>query len=303
LMKSIYLIDCPGVVYPSGDTETEIVLKGVVRVENIPEPEEHVAEILKRVKKEYIYNTYKIENWEDHFDFLTQYARNCGKLLKGGEPDLATVAKMILNDWQRGKIPYFVSPQFEDNLPAGEKPSGEAFPVVTQKFRNIRVVNSFIGEDNKKLEEEEQVESETPDWDQVYQSENEDVENEESEEGVDENEDDNEAEDEENEEDDENPTFDSKEEGLSLDFEDSEEEKDDKKSKKRKAVEVEESSEEEETEKKKKQLRMTTNKKKIGVHYYDKANVKNRNRKKTKTPKHQVMREVSHQKKKFHAKK
>ena len=29
-MRRIYLIDCPGVVYPSGDTDTEIVLKGVV---------------------------------------------------------------------------------------------------------------------------------------------------------------------------------------------------------------------------------------------------------------------------------
>ena len=31
LMKRIYLIDCPGVVYPSGETQTEIVLKSVVR--------------------------------------------------------------------------------------------------------------------------------------------------------------------------------------------------------------------------------------------------------------------------------
>lgn len=31
-MRRIYLIDCPGVVHPSGDTETEIVLKGVVRI-------------------------------------------------------------------------------------------------------------------------------------------------------------------------------------------------------------------------------------------------------------------------------
>ena len=29
-MRRIYLIDCPGVVYPTGDTESEIVLKGVV---------------------------------------------------------------------------------------------------------------------------------------------------------------------------------------------------------------------------------------------------------------------------------
>jgi len=31
LMKKIYLIDCPGIVAPSGDSETDIVLKGVVR--------------------------------------------------------------------------------------------------------------------------------------------------------------------------------------------------------------------------------------------------------------------------------
>lgn len=29
LFKRIFLIDCPGIVYPSGDTETDIVLKGM----------------------------------------------------------------------------------------------------------------------------------------------------------------------------------------------------------------------------------------------------------------------------------
>lgn len=30
LMRRIFLIDCPGVVYPSEDSESDIVLKGVV---------------------------------------------------------------------------------------------------------------------------------------------------------------------------------------------------------------------------------------------------------------------------------
>ena len=30
LMDRIYLIDCPGVVYPQGDSDTQIILKGVV---------------------------------------------------------------------------------------------------------------------------------------------------------------------------------------------------------------------------------------------------------------------------------
>ena len=30
LMNNIYLIDCPGIVYPTGATTTDLVLKGVV---------------------------------------------------------------------------------------------------------------------------------------------------------------------------------------------------------------------------------------------------------------------------------
>ncbi len=31
-------------------------------------------------------------------------------LLKGGEPDLKAVSKIVISDWQRGEIPYFVLP-------------------------------------------------------------------------------------------------------------------------------------------------------------------------------------------------
>lgn len=35
---------------------------------------------------------------------------NCSVFSQGGEPDLQTVSKMVLNDWQRGRIPFFVKP-------------------------------------------------------------------------------------------------------------------------------------------------------------------------------------------------
>lgn len=54
--------------------------------------------------------TYEIDAWTDADDFLSKVATRYGKLIKGGEPDRPTVAKMILNDLQRGKIPYFVRP-------------------------------------------------------------------------------------------------------------------------------------------------------------------------------------------------
>lgn len=55
LMKRIFLIDCPGVVYNKNtDSESDIVLKGVVRVENLEDATEHVDMVLKRVKPEYL---------------------------------------------------------------------------------------------------------------------------------------------------------------------------------------------------------------------------------------------------------
>uniref|UniRef100_A0A8C7E6A6 Nucleolar GTP-binding protein 2 n=1 Tax=Naja naja TaxID=35670 RepID=A0A8C7E6A6_NAJNA len=123
LMRRIFLIDCPGVVYPSGDSETDIVLKGVVQVEKIKSPEDHIATVLDRAKPEYIRKTYKIETWENAEDFLKKLALQTGKLLKGGEPDLHTVSRMVLNDWQRGRIPFFVKPP---NVEQGSQPAGAA---------------------------------------------------------------------------------------------------------------------------------------------------------------------------------
>jgi len=111
LMKKIYLIDCPGIVPPGkGETDTEKVLRGVVRVEHLQSPEDYVAEILNRCKHKYVARHYKISTWSSHIDFLEQLAKKCGRLGKGGEPDLNAVSKIVLNDWNRGKLPFFVPP-------------------------------------------------------------------------------------------------------------------------------------------------------------------------------------------------
>ncbi|KAK3147239.1 hypothetical protein QOZ80_3BG0279890 [Eleusine coracana subsp. coracana] len=124
LTKKIFLIDCPGVVYQNNDSETDIVLKGVVRVTNLADAAEHIGEVLRRVKKEHLQRAYKIQDWADDNDFLIQLCRTSGKLLKGGEPDLTTVAKMVLHDWQRGKIPFFVPPpqHSEEAAPENSEP-------------------------------------------------------------------------------------------------------------------------------------------------------------------------------------
>lgn len=115
LMKRIFLIDSPGVVYNVGDDEIDTVLKGVVRAERLEEPTEIIPTILRRVKKEHIQKQYLLASWTDHTDFLEKLAKRNGKLRKGGEPDMNSVAVSVINDWQRGKLPFFVAPPKAEN--------------------------------------------------------------------------------------------------------------------------------------------------------------------------------------------
>lgn len=100
-------------------------------------------------------------------------------LLQGGEPDLMTAAKMVLYDWQRGKIPFFVPPpQEEDNtsevpLVAGDERDGEteteenkeksssamkaiADVILSQQLENVPVQSELYSETELKGEMSEQ---------------------------------------------------------------------------------------------------------------------------------------------------
>ena len=114
-MKRIYLIDCPGVVPPSNnDSPEDILLRGVVRVENVENPEQYIAAVLKKTKPQHIQRTYDVGSFETATEFLEILARKGGRLLKGGEADVDGAAKMVLNDFVRGKIPWFTPPPVQE---------------------------------------------------------------------------------------------------------------------------------------------------------------------------------------------
>lgn len=120
LMKRIYLIDCPGVVPPNqNDTAEDILLRGVCRVENVHNPEQYIPAVLSRVLPRHLERTYGIKHQENYLDWLALLARQGGRLLKGGEADLDGVAKMVINDFLRGKIPWYTPP------PKGQGKGGE----------------------------------------------------------------------------------------------------------------------------------------------------------------------------------
>ena len=186
LTKRIYLIDCPGIVPTSAkDSQTSTVLKGVVRIEALATPSEHIPALMERVKPIYLSRTYDIplpdpddpsRGW-DAETFLDKLARMKGRLLKGGEPDLDSVAKIVLSDWVRGRIPFFVPPperpeelnQAEEKAKAANKKAADAkgkakaeevedgaqpkLVPVKQNLGSIMQKNTFVAEDIRPLEE------------------------------------------------------------------------------------------------------------------------------------------------------
>lgn len=126
LMKRIYMIDCPGIVPPNqDDTDEDLLLRGSVRVENVEYPAQYIEAVLKRVQPRHLQRTYDITNYDNGIMFLEQLCRKSGRLLKGGEADVDGAAKMVLNDWIRGKIPWFTPPPYKEGEATADGPVKE----------------------------------------------------------------------------------------------------------------------------------------------------------------------------------
>jgi nuclear GTP-binding protein len=156
LFKRIALIDCPGVVVDSaGDTEVDSVLKGVVRAERLENPQEFVEPILGNVKPEHIAAQYKLtEKWTDANSLMEMIAKKCGRLRKGGDPCLRSAAIMLVNDYQRGRLPHYVAPPElktpEDQVDTAELKTSDAKESL-QVHQNL----DQVGEEHMKGVDEE----------------------------------------------------------------------------------------------------------------------------------------------------
>lgn len=108
LTRPLDLIDCPGIVPPNmNDTPEDLLLRGVVRIENVEYPSHYIEALMGKVKRHHLERTYELKGWDGYMSFLEMLARKLGRLLKGGEPDVEGVAKIVVHDFLRGKIPWF----------------------------------------------------------------------------------------------------------------------------------------------------------------------------------------------------
>ncbi|KAG1878992.1 P-loop containing nucleoside triphosphate hydrolase protein [Suillus subluteus] len=136
LERGIKIVDSPGVVFDEDESSDSnqkgsILLRNVVKVEDIEDPIAVVEEILVRTEHETLQKLYNLPRFSSTLEFLTMLALNSGRLLKGGTPDLLSAARHVLMDWNHQKIPYFsvpptIHPSSMPSATAGAETVGQA---------------------------------------------------------------------------------------------------------------------------------------------------------------------------------
>jgi len=86
------------------------MLKNVMRVEDLNDPISIVETILKKTSPETLIELYEIQKYNTANEFLALVARKRGKLIKGGTPDFDKAARLVLKDWNDGKIKFYTNP-------------------------------------------------------------------------------------------------------------------------------------------------------------------------------------------------
>jgi len=111
LDSKIKLLDSPGLVLASGNmSDASVALRNAIKVETLEDPVTPVVAIITRVPRQHLMLHYGVATFSDTAEFLAKLAISSGKLKKGGVPDRNLAARIVLQDWNSGKIKYFTHP-------------------------------------------------------------------------------------------------------------------------------------------------------------------------------------------------
>ncbi|KAG6717522.1 hypothetical protein I3842_04G104600 [Carya illinoinensis] len=145
LDKDVKLLDCPGVVMLRSEAnDASVALRNCKRIEKLDDPIGPVKEILKLCPARLLVTLYKIPSFESVDDFLQKVATVRGKLKKGGIVDVDAAARIVLHDWNGGKIPYYTMPPTRNQ---GEPSEAKIVTVLGKEFNIDDLYNnesSFI---------------------------------------------------------------------------------------------------------------------------------------------------------------
>lgn len=105
----LILVDTPGILPMGRVNPSSLALKGFISPEKLRNPLSPALKLLEEVSDSMprlLRETYGIEG-DDPYGFLEALASKRGLLLKGGELNIEEAARLVLRDWQTGKLKFY----------------------------------------------------------------------------------------------------------------------------------------------------------------------------------------------------
>lgn len=109
LDKNLRLIDCPGIVFSTNQKDA-LVLRNCIKIEQLLDPISPVETIIKRVGAEPLMVAYGVPAFDNVTEFLAFICKLRGKYRRGGSFDVEASARVVLHEWNSGKIPFYTLP-------------------------------------------------------------------------------------------------------------------------------------------------------------------------------------------------
>lgn len=131
LDKQITLLDSPGVVFADtgADGLAAAVLRNCVKIEQLSDPILPVMEIVRRCPAKQLMVLYKVPHFDGASELLQAIATSRGKLKRGGAVDVEAAARIVLQDWNSGKIAYYTMPPTREVVVEGSSVVVPAYSV------------------------------------------------------------------------------------------------------------------------------------------------------------------------------
>ncbi|RME54467.1 GTPase [Candidatus Woesearchaeota archaeon] len=101
--KKLYLLDSPGVFPYKEKNEMKHAVTSSLDPAKVKDPELAVIELMKSFPGK-IESYYDVPQTKSYEKTIEKIALKNNKLLKGGVPDTETMSRIILRNWQKGKI-------------------------------------------------------------------------------------------------------------------------------------------------------------------------------------------------------
>ena len=116
--KSICLVDCPGLIFPSfTSSKADMLVNGIYPIDTLSDIYNPIQIIINRIPPKILCNFYKIE-LPDIFSakqFLQVIAKKRGFTTGNGLPEEAKTAKLVLKDYVSGKLLYcYLRPDYTE---------------------------------------------------------------------------------------------------------------------------------------------------------------------------------------------